>query len=72
MCKPAVCALLLSVAAHSAVIRGVVVEKQTGYLLSHAVVTLQMLPGQGQSSRSVRTSDSGQFEFGNLPLGRIS
>jgi hypothetical protein len=69
MSKPAVCALLLSVAAHGAVIRGVVVEKQTGYLLSHAVVTLQSLSVQGQSDRSVRTSDSGQFEFGRLPLG---
>jgi len=69
MCKLAVCAVLLSVAAQGAVIRGVVVEKQTGYLLSHAVVTLQSLSAQGQSDHSVRTSESGQFEFGNLALG---
>lgn len=65
-------ALLLPLAAASlqaAVIRGTVVEKMTGYLLSRAVVTLQPIGAPDQATRVIRSTDTGQFEFPELDPG---
>lgn len=71
MAKPAVPILLFGFSAllQGAVIRGTVVEKRSGYSLSRATVTLQPVPSAGQAVRSVRTTDSGRFEFDNLGPG---
>jgi len=72
MAKPGVTLLLLAVAApamQGAVIRGLVVENRTGYSVSHATVTLQPIPSAGQAPRTARTSDSGEFAFGNVSPG---
>ena len=61
--------LLSSAAAQAAVIHGLVVEKSTGYSVANAAVTLQPLPPAGQASTTVRSNESGRFEFGNLARG---
>lgn len=52
-----------------AVIRGVVVEHQTGRVLSRAVVSLQPLSGTPGEGRSIGTNNVGQFEFDALAAG---
>ncbi len=52
-----------------AVIRGVVVEHQTGRVLSRAAVSLQPVPGTPGEARSTRTNSFGQFEFDALAAG---
>ena len=72
MRKQTLITLLLSLAAvpaHAGVIQGIVVEKQTGYALEHATVTLQALPLGGSEARTVRTREAGQFDFGSVPPG---
>jgi hypothetical protein len=61
--------LLLSGVVHSAVIRGTVTEKMTGYSLSHAVITLQPLPSEGSKPVQTRTNERGNFVFDKLPAG---
>jgi hypothetical protein len=56
-------------ALHAAVIRGVVVEHQTGKPLSRAVVTLKAVSGTAGGSLSVRTNVSGIFDFPPVPGG---
>jgi hypothetical protein len=53
----------------AAVIRGIVVENMTGYSLSRSLVTLHMVGTPSDSAVSVRTSESGAFEFMNLAAG---
>jgi carboxypeptidase family protein len=48
---------------HAAIIRGVVVENQTGKPLSRAIVTLRPLSGTSGGAQSVRTNVSGVFDF---------
>lgn len=62
-------AAMLAGALHAAVIRGVVVENQTGKPLSRATVTLKPLPGGGGPALVVRTSVSGVFDFPPVPGG---
>jgi Carboxypeptidase regulatory-like domain len=57
------------VASQAAVIHGLVVEKSTGYSVANAAVTLQPLPLAGQASTTVRSNESGRFEFGSLARG---
>ena len=52
-----------------AVIRGVVVERQTGRVLSRAAVSLQPVAGTPGEGRSIRTNRFGQFEFLSLEAG---
>jgi hypothetical protein len=54
---------------HAAVIRGVVVEHQTGRPLSRSLVTVQPVSGTAGSPRSVRTDRYGSFAFSSLPGG---
>ena len=69
--KGATCLLLLATAlpARSAVIRGSVVENMTGYSLSRALVTVQAIGGSSDEALSMRTTESGAFEFSKLPAG---
>ena len=62
-------AALAASATHAAVIRGVVVENQTGKPLLRAMVTLKPLPGTTATPQTVRTNTSGVFEFVPVPGG---
>jgi len=53
---------------HAAVIRGNVVENQTGHSLARASVTLQPV-GSGSETQTVRTNSYGAFEFPALSAG---
>src|ERR1017187_2193926 len=63
--------LVLAFAAvlQGAVIRGSVVENQTGHFLARAVVGLEPVAGSAGPHLSIRTNVSGFFEFANLPAG---
>ena len=64
--------LILTLAAGSlqaAVIKGTVVENQTGHLVARATVVLEALSGGSVPKRSVRTNAYGSFEFAELPAG---
>ena len=66
--------VLVAVSLHAgllqaAVIRGIVVENMTGYSLSRSLVTLHMIGAPSDAAVSVRTSESGGFEFINLIPG---
>src|SRR5579862_4467060 len=60
---------LTDVSLHAGVIRGIVVENTTGYSLSRALVTVQMVGAPSDAAISIRTSESGLFEFGKLAPG---
>jgi hypothetical protein len=62
-------AALVSGRAECAVVRGTVVENQTGKPLARAVVVIQPIAGTPGESRSVRTTQFGGFEFASLPAG---
>lgn len=65
-------ALLLAVAgftAHAAVVRGVVVENQTGKPLSRATVTLKPISGTPGGALTTRTNTYGVFDFPPVPGG---
>jgi hypothetical protein len=53
----------------AAVIRGYVVENQTGNPLARAVVTLQPVQGIPGGAQTVRTDSYGAFAFSSLPAG---
>ena len=61
--------LLAAGALHAAVIRGVVVENQTGRPLARALVTVQPVAGTAGAPLSVRTNVYGAFEFPPLAAG---
>ena len=62
------CALLCA-GVQAAVIRGTVVENQTGRALARASVVLEPVPGTPASKQNARTSRYGTFEFKALPAG---
>ncbi|MEO8369279.1 MAG: carboxypeptidase-like regulatory domain-containing protein [Candidatus Solibacter sp.] len=68
MCKWLVL-LAAAGAMHAAIIKGSVVENQTGKALARTLVTIQPLPGTQGPSGSVRTNTYGMFEFIELPAG---
>lgn len=59
----------LAAAAHAALIRGVVVENQSGKPLLRTIVSLKPLPGTIAPPQAVRTNASGIFEFAPVPGG---
>ena len=59
--------ILTAAALHAAVIRGTVVEHQTGKFLAHAVVVVQPVGSGTGTTITVRTNASGSFEA--APLG---
>lgn len=62
-------AILTAGALRAGVIRGVVVENQTGKPLLRAVVTLKPVPGTRAPTYSVRTNAYGIFDFPPVPGG---
>jgi hypothetical protein len=68
MAKWALLALAAAVA-HAAVIRGVVVEHQTGKPLARSIVICAPVAGTPGTVQSSRTNNSGAFEFAPLPGG---
>src|ERR1022692_3534273 len=61
--------LAFAAALQGAVIRGSVVENQTGHFLARAAVGLEPVTGSAGPRMSVRTNASGFFEFASLPAG---
>src|SRR3954452_6744269 len=53
----------------AAILRGYVVEHNTGKVLARALVAILPLPGTSGPTLSVRTNSSGVFEFINIPAG---
>ncbi len=68
MCK---CLLLLLAcfAAEAAVIKGNVVENQTGKALARTLISIRPVPGGAGPTGTTRTNIYGMFEFSNLPAG---
>ena len=62
-------ALLAAGSVHAAIIRGMVVEQQTGKPLARAQVTLTPVAGTAGAAQSVRTNVYGTFEFAPMPGG---
>ena len=56
-------------ALQAAIIKGTVVENQTGKALARTLITIQPLPGSAGPTGSVRTNSYGMFEFLDLPAG---
>ncbi|SPE43070.1 conserved exported hypothetical protein [Candidatus Sulfopaludibacter sp. SbA3] len=61
--------LLLAAAGHAAVLRGLVVEAQTGKALARALVVVQPVSGGNGATQSVRTNPNGIFLFPPMPAG---
>jgi hypothetical protein len=68
MCKWLVF-LLAGGALHAAIIKGSVVENQTGKALARTLISIQPLPGSAGPTGTVRTNTYGTFEFIDLPAG---
>src|SRR4051812_12032805 len=62
-------ALLVASATPAAVVRGLVVEHQTGHPLARALVVVQPIAGGGGTTQSVRSDPNGAFEFASMPGG---
>jgi hypothetical protein len=60
---------LASGALHAAVIRGTVVEGQSGRPLARTLVTLEPVPGTAAQAASTRTNQYGAFGFSELAAG---
>uniref|UniRef100_Q023Y8 Cna B domain protein n=1 Tax=Solibacter usitatus (strain Ellin6076) TaxID=234267 RepID=Q023Y8_SOLUE len=61
--------LLASGALQAAIIKGTVVENQSGKPLARTLVALTPVPGSPGASVSARTNTYGSFEFTGLPAG---
>jgi hypothetical protein len=61
--------LLAGGALQAAIIKGSVVENQTGKALARTLVSIQPVPGTAGPAGSVRTNSYGMFEFIDLPGG---
>lgn len=62
-------ALLLAVAGQAAVLRGTVVEAQTGKALARTLVVVQPVAGSEGATQAVRTNVNGIFVFPDMPAG---
>ena len=58
---------LIAATLHGAVIRGTVLESQTGHVLSRATVVVEPVPGSAGTRLSARTNRFGFFEFVEPP-----
>src|ERR1035437_3806142 len=56
-------------ALQAAIIKGSVVENQTGKALARTLVSIQPVPGSAGPTGTVRTNSYGMFEFVDLPAG---
>jgi hypothetical protein len=64
-----VLALLVGASTQAAVVRGVVVEGQTGRPLARALVVVQPIAGTNGATQSVRSNPYRAFEFASMPGG---
>ncbi len=64
-----VLATLLAVTLNAAVVRGLVLEHQTGHPLARALVVVQPIAGTAGATQSVRSNTYGAFEFASMPGG---
>ncbi|MDR3698673.1 MAG: carboxypeptidase-like regulatory domain-containing protein [Candidatus Sulfopaludibacter sp.] len=64
-----VLSLGLAAASHAAVLRGMVVEAQTGRPLARALIVVQPVSGGKGATQSLRTNPNGVFEFPPMPAG---
>lgn len=62
-------AALTASALHAAVLRGTVVEQQTGKPLARALVAVHPVTGTAGSTQAVRTDAYGAFQFPPMPAG---
>lgn len=60
---------LLAAAGQAAVLRGTVVESQTGKALARSLVVVQPVAGGGGATQSVRTNENGVFQFPPMAAG---
>ena len=60
---------LLAVSGHAAVLRGTVVEAQTGKALARSLVVVQPVAGGDGATQSVRTNTNGVFQFPPMAAG---
>src|ERR1700759_3449652 len=60
---------LLAAGLHAAVIRGLVVENQSGHPLARALGGAQPITGTAGATQSVRSNEYGAFEFAAMPGG---
>src|SRR5438067_7996123 len=60
---------LLAASLNAAVVRGLVVEHQTGRPLARALVVVQPIAGTAGATQSVRSDSYGAFEFASMPGG---
>jgi hypothetical protein len=65
----AILAMLLAAGLDAAVVRGLVVEHQTGRPLARALVVLQPIAGTNGATQSVHSDNYGAFEFASMPGG---
>src|SRR3954467_862493 len=56
-------------ALNAAIIKGAVVENQSGKPLARTLISVQPVPGSPGPTLSARTTTYGTFEFANLPKG---
>ena len=68
MCKLLVL-LTAAGAIQAAIIKGTVVENETGKVLARTLISIQPIPGTQGPSGSVRTNTYGAFEFIDVPAG---
>ncbi len=61
--------LVLAAASHAAMLRGMVVEAQTGRPLARALIVVQPVAGGKGATQSIRTNPNGVFEFPPMPAG---
>ena len=61
--------LVAAGAMHAAIIKGTVVENQTGKPLARTLINVRPVPGSSGPNVSARTSTYGTFEFSGLPAG---
>lgn len=66
------CALILALAGalHAAVLKGSVVEQQTGRPLARALVVVRPVAGTHGATESVRTESDGTFRFASIAAGQ--
>src|SRR5271157_4105158 len=67
--KKCLLAVLTASALHAAILRGTVVERQTGKALARALVAVHPVAGTAGATEAVRANSYGVFEFPPMPAG---
>jgi hypothetical protein len=69
MMRTILLSLLLVATSQAAVLRGMVVEAQTGKALARTLVVVQPVAGGSGATQSIRTNTNGIFQFPPMPAG---